>query len=51
MYGGYVEQEKGKYGLTNLGAQMLITMASIAEQNVKDRGDDGLQIAGGWDGK
>ena len=47
-YAHYVEQKEGRYGLTGLGSQMLITVACIASVYVKDRGDEGLEILGGW---
>ena len=49
IYAGYVQQREGKYSLTQLGAQILITVASIASQNVRDQGEEGLQVIGGWD--
>jgi DNA-binding transcriptional ArsR family regulator len=44
----YVEQREGRHRITNLGAQMLITVTSIAALRVKDRGEEGLEIDGAW---
>ncbi len=48
IYADYVEQKEGRYQLTRLGAQLLITVGCIALQNVQDRGEEGLEILGGW---
>jgi predicted transcriptional regulator len=48
LHAHYVEQQDGGYGLTGLGTQMLLTVAAIASLYVKDRGDEGLEVLGGW---
>jgi len=48
IYADYVEQRGGRYQLTRLGAQLLITVGCIALQNVQDRGEEGLEMLGGW---
>ena len=45
IHAAYVREVTGGYDLTPLGCQMLITVASIAEQVVKDRGEEGLLVA------
>jgi len=41
-----VDERDFRYGLTDFGCQMLITMASIAAMAVRDRGEEGLVIRG-----
>ena len=48
MHAVYVEEQAGGYKLTPLGCQMLITVASIAEVVVKDRGEEGLLMTTDW---
>jgi len=48
MYAHYVEQREGRYRITNLGAQMLVTVTSLAALRVQDRGEEGLEIDGSW---
>jgi hypothetical protein len=49
IYADYVREKDRRYGLTRLGTQLLITMTCIASLNVKDKGEDGLEISGGWE--
>jgi DNA-binding transcriptional ArsR family regulator len=49
MYADYVRESERQYRLTRLGTQLLITMTCIASLNVKDKGEDGLEISGGWE--
>jgi len=46
-YAAYVADDNGRYRLTHLGRQMLITVALIAGRVIKDRGEEGL-AAGTW---
>ena len=43
-YAAYVAEEEGKYALTNLGRQMLVTVTVIASQAVADKGEQGLGV-------
>jgi len=43
-----VEQPEGRYRITNLGAQMLVTVTSLARLRIKDRGEEGLEIDESW---
>jgi len=43
-YAAYVSDEGGRYGLTQLGRELLITFALIAEQAIVDRGEEGLAV-------
>jgi DNA-binding transcriptional ArsR family regulator len=49
MYADYVREKERQYSLTRLGIQLLITTTCIAHLNVKDMGEDGLEISGGWE--
>ncbi len=49
MYADYVCEKDRHYSLTRLGIQLLITTTCIAHLNVKDKGEDGLEISGGWE--
>jgi predicted transcriptional regulator len=50
-YAGYVTQEQGKYRLTQLGRELLITVTLIAEQAIVDRGEEGLAAGEAWVGQ
>jgi len=39
IYAGYVTERGGGYDLTALGCQMLVTVATIAQSAVRDRGE------------
>jgi DNA-binding transcriptional ArsR family regulator len=43
-YAGYISDRSGRYDLTNLGRQMLITATAIARQAIVDRGEEGLGV-------
>lgn len=43
-YAAYLRDEGGKYALTDLGRQMLVTSALIASQAIVDRGEEGLGV-------
>lgn len=44
VHAGYVREQEGIHGLTDLGRQLLLTFTSIASQAVKDRGEYGLAV-------
>jgi len=48
IYAHYAEPAEGRYRLTYLGAQFLVTLTSIARAYVKERDDEGMIILGGW---
>jgi hypothetical protein len=48
IFGGYIENQQEGYELTPFGCMMLVTMSMIAEENVKDRGDEGLGVISTW---
>jgi DNA-binding transcriptional ArsR family regulator len=43
-YAAYVREERGRYGLTQLGRQLLITMTLIAREVVVDREEEGQAV-------
>lgn len=43
-YASYLADDGGKYSLTNLGRQMLVTTTLIASQAIVDRGEEGLGV-------
>ncbi len=49
-YASYVKEERGRYELTPLGRQLLLTVTCLAAQVVKDEGEEGLAVGSGWDG-
>ena len=50
-YSAYVSDREGKYALTQLGRELLITLSLIAERAIEDRGEQGLAVGGLWDGQ
>lgn len=42
LHAAYVRERDGLYDITPFGCQMLITLASIANVVIRDRGEDGL---------
>jgi DNA-binding transcriptional ArsR family regulator len=48
-YAEYVAQEDGRYRLTPLGRQLLLTVACIASRAIQDRGEGGLAVAADWE--
>jgi DNA-binding transcriptional ArsR family regulator len=48
-YAAYVRDTSGRYALTELGRQLLVTMTLIARQAIVDRGEEGLAAASVWD--
>jgi len=46
IYAHYVTQRDGRYRLTHRGYQMLITVACLAKQMVRDAGEEGLVVSG-----
>jgi len=44
VYAGYVSDRERTYSLTNLGRQMLLTLACIADMAVVDRDTEGLAV-------
>ena len=49
IHAAYVKEQNGGYDLTELGCQMLLTVAAIADKVVKDSGEEGLLVAGEWE--
>lgn len=49
LHAAYVKEQNGGYDLTELGCQMLLTVAAIAGQVIKDSGEQGLLVAGQWE--
>jgi DNA-binding transcriptional ArsR family regulator len=49
IHAAYVCEKDGAYDLTPLGCQMLVTVAMIAHEIVKDRGEEGLLVAATWE--
>lgn len=47
IYAAYVKDLDGSYDLTDLGCQILFTVASIAGIAVQDKGEEGLLVAPG----
>ena len=45
-HAAYFREERGQYGLTQLGRQLLITMTLIAREVVVDRVDEGQAVGG-----
>ena len=43
-YAAYLTDGGGRYALTDLGRQMLVTAALIANQTIVDRGEEGLGV-------
>jgi len=48
LYAAYVRDEQGKYQLTDLGRQLLVSFTSIASKVVQDRGTEGLMMGDNW---
>ncbi|MGD2175502.1 MAG: winged helix-turn-helix domain-containing protein [Candidatus Brocadiaceae bacterium] len=47
-YAAYVTDRAGRYELTQLGVQMLLTVTCMASRVIEDRGEEGLVAGGGW---
>ena len=47
-YASYLCEDGGRYALTQLGRQLLITVALIAKEVIVDRGEEGLAAGTGW---
>ena len=47
-YAAYVTEDGGRYSLTELGRQLLITVALIADEVVVDRAEEGLAAGADW---
>jgi DNA-binding transcriptional ArsR family regulator len=47
-YAEYVAHEDGRYRLTPLGRQLLLTVTCIASQAIQDQGEQGLAVASNW---
>jgi len=48
-YAEYVVAEDGRYRLTPLGRQLLLTVTCIASRAIQDRGEEGLAAASSWE--
>ena len=44
----YIASEGGKYRLTNLGCELLVTVLSMANAVIEDRGERGLGVGAQW---
>ena len=44
LHAAYVDERKGRYSLTTLGRQMLVSMTVLAHRTVVDEGDRGLGV-------
>ena len=44
----YIASESGKYRLTNLGCELLVTVLSMANEVIEDRGERGLGVGAHW---
>jgi DNA-binding transcriptional ArsR family regulator len=49
LHAAYVKERNGGYDLTELGCQMLLTVAAIADKVIEDSGEEGLLVAGPWE--
>lgn len=48
QYAAYVAKEHGRYRLTQLGTQLLVTMTCLAGEVIEDRGEQGLAVGSDW---
>jgi predicted transcriptional regulator len=48
-YARCISESKGRYSLTPLGRQLLVTMIMMARNVIKDRGEEGLAAGANWD--
>jgi hypothetical protein len=47
-HAGYVAQLAGRYRLTRLGRQLLVSILCMADEVVEDQGDQGLEVGADW---
>lgn len=45
---GYVSEREGGYAMTNVGRQLLVTMACMASLIIEDKDDQGLVVGSRW---
>lgn len=48
-YAGYISDKDGEYRLTQIGQQLLITVALITQVAIVDKGEHGLAVGANWD--
>lgn len=47
-YAGYVASERDRYRLTKVGRQLLLTVLCMANEIIRERGEQGLSIRSTW---